>query len=653
MTKLQSFRAFLNQCLMAAAVEIFGAFEEMTMEYQEENNRLRRILRIAPEIRLCGIDALQFSVSEEEVPPEQQHCEQEWSPSLGQEDPEPTQIKEEQEEICIPQAEYPNVNRLKMSEQMLFHLFLNKHLTKSVVEIFGAVEKTVAVYQEEKHWLQRMLKSLPEIKLSRIDSIQFSLSEEEVPPEQQHCEQELSPSLEQEDLEPTQIKEEQEELRTSQEEEQLQGLLDTKDSILTPPCVKSECDQENPLWSLTEAQTQTEENREIDSKQVDLRPADTVTHLNCLDFLCDPPDLNPPLNPSSLLVLNPPLNPSSLLDLNPPLNPSSLLVLNPPLNPNSLLDLNPPLNPSLPLDLNPPVRIHRSKRNTTSSKTHICQDCGEAFHLQADLQSHVTLAKKTSSKCVFCKKWYKSSCKLKAHVRLCHSDEPSICPFCSKIFKQKSYLTVHIRLHTGDEPFSCDDCGRRFNQKWQCNVHKQMHKGQKQFSCDECGKHFSLKGNLTVHKLTHTGEKPFSCADCGKRFSVKDNLNKHKLIHTGKKSFSCDDCGKSFRLKGALTVHKLTHTGEKPYSCAYCGKCFNVKDNLNKHELIHTENKSFTCDDCGKSFRLKGNLTTHQLTHTGEKPHVCPMCAKGFTLKVYLKSHLENVHTKKDKKRGK
>ncbi|XP_024291362.1 zinc finger protein 658B-like [Oncorhynchus tshawytscha] len=47
------------------------------------------------------IDSLQLSLNvfEEEVSPEQQHCEQEWSPSLGQEDPEPTQIKEEPEEF--------------------------------------------------------------------------------------------------------------------------------------------------------------------------------------------------------------------------------------------------------------------------------------------------------------------------------------------------------------------------------------------------------------------------------------------------------------------------------------------------------------------------------------------------------------------------
>ncbi|XP_010863737.2 uncharacterized protein LOC105006769 isoform X3 [Esox lucius] len=93
MPNLKSFRVFLDDRLTAVAVEIFGAFEKMVVEYQEENDRLRRLLRITPGTKLCEIDSLQFSlaVSEEEVPPEQQPCEQEWKTILEQDDPEPTQ----------------------------------------------------------------------------------------------------------------------------------------------------------------------------------------------------------------------------------------------------------------------------------------------------------------------------------------------------------------------------------------------------------------------------------------------------------------------------------------------------------------------------------------------------------------------------------
>ncbi|XP_012990809.1 zinc finger protein OZF-like [Esox lucius] len=100
MSNLQLLREFLNKRLTAAAVEIFGAVEKTLTAYQDENDRLRRLLRMSPDIQLCRTDSLQFSlaVSEEEVPPDKQHCEAEWHL-------ETIHIKEEQEEPGTLQSE--------------------------------------------------------------------------------------------------------------------------------------------------------------------------------------------------------------------------------------------------------------------------------------------------------------------------------------------------------------------------------------------------------------------------------------------------------------------------------------------------------------------------------------------------------------------
>ncbi|XP_055757269.1 zinc finger protein 180-like isoform X2 [Salvelinus fontinalis] len=551
--------------LTAAALEIFGAVEKTVVEYQQENDRLRRQLRITPEIQLCRIDSLQFSVSEEEVPPEQQHCEQEWSPSLGQEDPETIQIKEEQEEVrtsqgeeqlqgrfdtkdsisttsCVKsecdqedpcqeavRAEHPTLSPLKTSKLQLFCVFLNECLTASAaVEIFGAVEETVAEYQEENDRLRRLLRITPEIKLCRIDSLQLSLSEEEVPPEQQHCEQEWSPSLGQEDPETIQIKEEQEEVRTSQEEEQLQGLEpDIIEFKFTPSFVKSECDHEDPLQSLTLPQTKTVENRESDCKQVDLKPFVTVTHIKGLNIPCDPPDYQN--NASSSAVSSDPVG----------------------------LDSSPPMDPS------PPLRKHHSKHSTTSKTTHICRDCGKSFSIKKDLTRH----------------------------KLTHTGEkPFSCGDCGKNFSQKGDLGRHILTHTGEKPFSCGDCGKKFNCHWLLTRHKLTHTGEKPFSCD-CGKSFNQKCHLNLHILTHTGIKPFSC-DCGKSFNQKGHLNFHIRTHTGVKPFSCEVCDKSFRYKGTLAEHIQIHKGEKQHGCSICGKSFTHKTNLLRHvDKVHKGRK--------------------------------------------------------------
>uniref|UniRef100_A0A4W5QWS1 C2H2-type domain-containing protein n=1 Tax=Hucho hucho TaxID=62062 RepID=A0A4W5QWS1_9TELE len=367
-----------------------------------------------------------------------------------------------------------------MSTLQMLRVFLNERLTAAAVEIFGAVEKTVAEYQEENDNLRRLLRITPDRNLCRKESLRLSVavSEDEVPPEQQHCEQEWRTSQHQEDLEPTQIKEEQEELWTCQEEEQLQGQEADIIVFKFPPlCVKSKSDQENPIQSFTLPQTQTVENRDSASKPVDLPHFVTVTHLEGLGNPCVPPDNQNNAYSHSSAVSSDPVG----------------------------LRLLSPLHPSPQLDSNPTMREHCSKPSTTSRKTHRCCDCGEMFALKADLQEHVTLAKKRPSECHLCKKRYNSSCKLKAHVRLCHVEKPSTCPFCGKTFKLKGHLSRHMRIHTGEKPFSCGDCGKSFIQK----------------------------GDLRRHVLTHTGEKPFSCGDCGKSFNRKGNLNLHILTHTG------------------------------------------------------------------------------------------------------------------------
>ncbi|XP_010887656.2 zinc finger protein 567-like [Esox lucius] len=357
-----------------------------------------------------------------------------------------------------------------MSKLQLLRVFLNERLSEAAMEIFGAFEKTVIEYQEENERLRRLLRITPDIKRCRIDSLQLSLavSEEEVPPEQQHCDQEWRLSLGMEDLEPTLIKEEQEEPGTSQEEELQQLEVNSIGFEFPRPCVKSECGQEHPLLSFP--QTQAEENRGSAFPPVDHTPFDTSTHLKGLAIPYDPPDhLNNAFSIRSTVSSDP-----------------------------VRLDSHPQLDP------NQHMGEHCSQPSTMS-KTHCCPDCGETFALKADLQGHVTLAKKRPSECRLCKKRFNSTCKLKAHVQLCHLGKPYTCPFCGKIFKLKGHLPRHMRIHTGEKPFRCGDCGKSFVQK----------------------------GDLSRHILTHTGEKPYSCLYCGKSFNRKDTLNLHMLTHTG------------------------------------------------------------------------------------------------------------------------
>uniref|UniRef100_A0A3P8RCL5 C2H2-type domain-containing protein n=1 Tax=Astatotilapia calliptera TaxID=8154 RepID=A0A3P8RCL5_ASTCA len=98
---LTTFNVFLTERLTAAAVDIYGFVEKTLVEYQEEvyrakleNQRLQRLLDLVykPEIRLHRADAKQQPT--EDIPPKQQ----EWSSSVWQDEPGPSEVKEEQRE---------------------------------------------------------------------------------------------------------------------------------------------------------------------------------------------------------------------------------------------------------------------------------------------------------------------------------------------------------------------------------------------------------------------------------------------------------------------------------------------------------------------------------------------------------------------------
>ncbi|XP_029914151.1 zinc finger and SCAN domain-containing protein 12-like isoform X4 [Myripristis murdjan] len=107
MCDVQELMCLIQQQQAAAArdtVELFertlAAHEEQLRQLREENERQRKRLDalLQPQVRLeRAVLPQQLLVSKEEVPPEQQEC----SPSVKQEEPEPPHIKEEQEELNI------------------------------------------------------------------------------------------------------------------------------------------------------------------------------------------------------------------------------------------------------------------------------------------------------------------------------------------------------------------------------------------------------------------------------------------------------------------------------------------------------------------------------------------------------------------------
>ncbi|KAM9342359.1 uncharacterized protein KZ484_015060 [Pholidichthys leucotaenia] len=97
---------------------------------------------------------------------------------------------------------------------------------------------------------------------------------------------------------------------------------------------------------------------------------------------------------------------------------------------------------------------------------------------------------------------------------------------------------------------------------------KKQHTVDKQHVCNMCGKRFSKRSDLSVHERCHTGEKPYSCETCGKSFTDSSCIKKHMRSHTGEKPYSCKTCGQNFKYHGNLREHLRIHTGEMLYYTA-------------------------------------------------------------------------------------
>lgn len=360
-----------------------------------------------------------------------------------------------------------------------------------------------------------------------------------IPPEQQ----ELSPSLDQEALEPPRIKEEPEEVWTRQVVQELEGA-DIPECQFPPVFVKSEDDEENPQSSLLHQRQP--EHREADPPAT--RPAQQI-EAGAVGEDCG--ESEPAFDLDVAGFLKAASDGQFFLSQCFKTETEDLDD-----DWNQIIECKPFSDTLNDNETVPHKRYHNQK------KLYKCPACSKTFKHNTALQRHIT----------------------------CHTGErPFDCTECGKTFRQKGSLHIHMRKHTGEKPFSCLVCGKNFTQSGTLAAHMRIHTGEKPFSCSVCKKRYNERGTLVRHMRVHTGEKPFTCQLCGKRFSEKGNLNKHKRIHTGEKPFSCSECQKKFSLLSHLKNHKCP--GKKSSEAveqALQLKCPKVTVQLTRHSQEET-----------------------------------------------------------------
>ena len=118
------------------------------------------------------------------------------------------------------------------------------------------------------------------------------------------------------------------------------------------------------------------------------------------------------------------------------------------------------------------------------------------------------------------------------HHSVIHSNHKQhTCPYCGQSFHQQQGLNSHLRSCTQQLPYLCDLCGAKFNHMQSMQSHRRVHTGEKPYQCTHCGSRFADQRNLKRHRRIHENAFPYQCPLCFKRFRHSNSLKSHLVMH--------------------------------------------------------------------------------------------------------------------------
>ncbi|KAM9305352.1 zinc finger protein 646 [Gastrophryne carolinensis] len=310
-------------------------------------------------------------------------------------------------------------------------------------------------------------------------------------------------------------------------------------------------------------------------------------------------------------------------------------------------------------------------------KRHTCLDCGKAFRLRKQLETHQRIHWKKTAARKFGRRTRRGA-KFRKFTQV--QPKANFAEQDNWVDEKRNISSVKIKRDPASRPYQCQECGRSYRYAGSLCNHKKSHKTGP-YCCSVCQKIYSNLMAMKNHERIHYDAKRHHCPQCGKTFKWKRQLAKHKLVHgrtqpgsqplvkvqeasvtsghqgrratrlgkrpkkntrpisnelkdshkSSKRESVCTACGVLLPSNGAVKTHTCSQNGVKMLD----------SDNV-AHKSVSSkedEERPYRCQLCGRTYRHAASLVNHKKTH--EKGiFTCPLCNKQFFNALAIKNHL-------------